>query len=161
MDRPQAPKSPSEADGDAPNTVDVNRRLLTTLATWGAASAAVGTGMWVRAGDDQWARAFGRQTAAWGAIDVAIAGIGFWRARAGAQPTPAALRRTLGINAVLDVGYISGGWWLRRNAQRVQDRLPRYSAESARGDGAAVMVQGSFLLVLDTGFAVLAGRSAT
>jgi hypothetical protein len=161
MDRPQAPKQYSEAHDDARTAADVNRRLLTTLATWGAASTAVGTGLWLRAGDDPRARAFGRQTAAWGAVDLAIAGIGFWRARAGAEPTPVALRRTLGINAVLDVGYISGGWWLRRNAERVQDRLPRYSAASARGDGAAVMVQGGFLLALDTGFAVLAGRSTT
>lgn len=161
MDRPQAPKHHSEAHDDAPTIADVNRQLLTTLATWGAASTAIGTGLWLWARDDPQARAFGRQTAAWGAIDLAIAGIGFWRARAGGEPTPAALRRTLGINAVLDVGYVGGGWWLRRNAERVQNRLPRYSAASARGDGAAVMVQGGFLLVLDTGFAVLAGRSAT
>lgn len=142
-----------------PHATATNRLLLKTLSAWGAASTVTGAAVWWRAGDDATRRAFGRQTVAWGVVDLAIAGVGFWRSRRGSDPTATALRRTLGVNAALDVGYVGGGWWLLRNADRVHHRLPRYPASSARGDGAAIIVQGSFLLALDSGFLAMASRT--
>ena len=82
-------------------------------------------------------RGFGRQTLAWGAVDGAIAAVGA-RRRASRGPTdPARLRRVLLVNAGLDVGYLAAGAWLVRDGRW-------------RGDGAAVLVQGAFLLVLDS-----------
>ncbi len=81
------------------------------------------------------ARNFGRQTLAWGVVDAAIAGFGFTRP----APEPARLRRVLLINTVADVGYIALGVMAVRRG--------------LRGDGEAVVVQGAFLLALDSHFA--------
>lgn len=110
----------------------VEERLTRVLAGWAAACVVVGAGLALRADT----RSFGRQSAAWGVVDGAIAYAGI-RARRSRGPTdPARLRRVLLVNAGLDVGYVAGGAWLTRSARW-------------RGDGQAVIVQGLFLLVLD------------
>ncbi|MEW6226412.1 MAG: hypothetical protein AB1627_17465 [Chloroflexota bacterium] len=58
------------------------------------------------------------------------------RQAAGRTTDPARLRRVLLVNAWLDVGYVATGAWLAGRTRR-------------RGDGAAVLVQGAFLLWLD------------
>ena len=82
-------------------------------------------------------RGFGRQTAAWGAVDGAIAYVGARRRTAKGPTDPRRLRRVLLVNAGLDVGYLAAGAALVRHGRW-------------RGDGAAVLVQGAFLLLLDT-----------
>ena len=73
----------------------------------------------------------------WGAVDGAIALVGA-RRRSSRGPTDAQrLRRVLLVNAGLDVGYVAAGGWLVRDGRW-------------RGDGVAVVVQGAFLLVLDS-----------
>ena len=112
---------------------DVEVRLTQVLGAWATGSVLLGAGLCVPAAT----RAFGRQTAAWGAVDGLIAYVGS-RNRARRGPTePVRLRRVLLVNAGLDVGYLAAG---ARLLQR-----PRW-----RGDGLAVLVQGAFLLVLDT-----------
>lgn len=124
----------------APTTVE--ERLTAVLAAWGTASTVAGVALAVRPAT----RGFGRQTAVWGFVDAAIAGVGVARRRT-KGPTPAArLRRTLWLNAAADVAYLALGVGLRRSRRW-------------RGDGAAVLVQGGFLLVLDT-TAALALRRA-
>ncbi|HVM27676.1 MAG TPA: hypothetical protein VM433_08390 [Mycobacteriales bacterium] len=114
----------------------VEQRLVAVLGTWAAASTLVGAGLAARPAT----RGFGRQTAAWGLVDGAIALVGA-RRRASRGPTdPGRLRRVLLVNAGLDVGYIATGLALARHP-RAPERL--------RGDGAAVVVQGAFLLLLD------------
>lgn len=114
----------------------VHHRLLSTLGLWSIGSIAGGGWMW-RSGARPATRLFGRQTLAWGVIDLAIAGYGLSR------PAPEAhrLRKVLLANAVADVGYIAGGAFLVGRGGRL------------RPDGAAVIVQGAFLLALDTHFA--------
>ena len=130
----------------------VERSLLRVLTWWAAGSAGLGSALWrvgVRS-EHAMLRAFGRQTAAWGAIDGTIVAVGWARRCSGAPPTRAAdLRRMLAVNAALEVGYVLGGIWLIAARDRL-GRRPRYSAEQATGDGAAVIVQGSFLLVMDS-----------
>ncbi|MGI8536250.1 MAG: DUF6992 family protein [Mycobacteriales bacterium] len=112
---------------------EVEQQLTRVLGAWAAASVVLGAALSV----SPRTRGFGRQTAAWGAVDGAIAYVGA-RNRAAKGPTdPGRLRRVLLVNAGLDVGYLAAGTWL---VQR-----PRW-----RGDGAAVLLQGAFLLVLDT-----------
>ncbi len=140
----------------------IEGRLLAELGTGAAVSAIAGTVLWAcgrRAGRPE-VEAFGRQTVAWAAVDGLLAA-GGWAAarRRGARVGPAAddasrargLRRLLLGNAALDVGYLALGAALLRNPQR-------------RGDGAAILVQGRFLLWLDTRharlFGVLAARGA-
>ena len=108
---------------------DVERRLTRVLGGWAVGSLAVGSALWLRPAS----RSFGRQTAAWGAVDGVIAVLG---ARRRGATDPARLRRVLLVNAGLDLGYLAAGAWLVRDGRW-------------RGDGAAVLVQGSFLLALD------------
>ncbi len=109
----------------------VEQDLLRDLQRWAVGSVVVGGAL----AASPRTRGFGRQTAAWGAVDGAIALVGARRQAAG--PTdPARLRRVLLVNAGLDVGYLAGGAWLVRRTRW-------------RGDGLAVLVQGAFLLWLD------------
>ena len=81
-------------------------------------------------------RGFGRQSTAWGAVDGAIACVRARRRTTKGSTEPARLRTVLLVNVGLDVGYLVGGAWLVRDGRW-------------RGDGAAVLVQGAFLLALD------------
>ena len=112
--------------------MSVEEDLTRTLGRWGAASVVVGAALSTRPRT----RAFGRQTAAWGAVDAAIALVGARRRAARGPTDPARLRRVLLVNAGLDVAYLGSGAWLVRQ--------PGWG-----GDGAAVLVQGAFLLWLD------------
>ncbi len=110
------------------------RGLQRTLGTWSAVNLISGAALWAGGRNDA-ARRFGRQTFAWGAVNAAIA---TW---ASSRPTPDTrrLRRILLVNAVADVGYFAVGATMYR--------------KGLRPDGAAIMVQGGFLLALDTHFA--------
>lgn len=111
----------------------VEEQLTRVLGAWAVGSVALGAVLSVPTRT----RGFGRQTVAWGAIDGAIAYAGV-RGRARKGPTdPARLRRVLLLNAGLDLGYLAVGTRLVRGTRW-------------RGDGLAVLVQGAFLLVLDT-----------
>lgn len=112
-----------------------HRQLLKTLGAWSAGSMIAGGALW-SAGRTPAVRSFGRQTAAWGAVDAAIA------ASASSRPAPDTdrLRKVLLVNCLADVGYIGLGLWAWRS-------------ERFRADGAAVVVQGAFLLALDSHFA--------
>ena len=120
----------------------VSRRLARRLAIWGASSTLLGGALAV-VGTTPRARAFGQQNAAWGAIDLAIAAIA---TRQSTPPTTPRLRRLLWVNTGLDVGYVAGGAWF---ASTTPDLGGRVTPEQARGHGAAVIVQGAALFVLD------------
>lgn len=111
---------------------DVEQQLTRVLSGWAIASV-VGGGVLTAAPRT---REFGRQTLAWGAVDGAIAYVGARRRDVKGPTDPGRLRRVLLVNAALDVGYLAGGAWLVRRTRW-------------RGDGAAVLVQGAFLLMLD------------
>ncbi len=133
----------NEADLD-----HVQRLLPRLLGAWAALSVLGGLAAYVagrRRGDEALA-AFGRQSAAWGAVDAAIAAAGERGRRRGEHRPPEVaarrLRRLLWANAVADVGYVAGGVaWARR------------PGSTATGDSAAVVIQGAFLFVLDVAFA--------
>jgi hypothetical protein len=115
----------------------VEERLTRLLGAWAVASVVVGGLLALRPAS----RGFGRQTAAWGVVDGAIAVVGARRRAARGPTEPHRLRRVLLVNAGLDVGYLAvGAVLLRTRGGRGRD---------LRGDGAAVLVQGAFLLVLD------------
>jgi hypothetical protein len=122
--------------------------LTRTLGALGAASL-VGGGLAAMRSSNSTARAFGQQTAAWGVINVAIAGVGAWRARA--HPARAAqLRRTLLVNAGLDVLYVAAGAHLAHHRATLGGRV---TPDAARGHGLAVVGQGLALLALDLTYA--------
>ena len=112
---------------------DVEQQLTRVLAAWAAGSVAAGAVLVASPAR----RGFGRQTLVWGLVDGAIAAVGSRRRAARGPTDPARLRRVLLLNAGLDVGYLAAGAALVRRTRW-------------RGDGWAVLVQGAFLLVLDT-----------
>lgn len=131
----------------------VERTLTTALMAWSATSVAVGTSL-VLVGHqmkrDQLST-FGRQNAAWGVVDSIIAGAGvFSRSRRAplsheqAAKKARSLRKVLLANAVADVGYIAGGLVIAVRGRRGESTL-----RMGVGDGAAIVLQGAFLLALD------------
>ena len=162
---PASPRHPRRGVCQA-GRVDVDaaeRRLTALLAGWAAASMATGSVLALvgsRRGQPA-VVAFGRQTALWGAVDGVIAGAGGWARR---RPVPPGsplpdperrrqrLHRILLVNSGLDVGYLAAGMGLLLGASRL-DRRWAGRGPKAVGDGAAVVVQAGFLLVLDTVFA--------
>jgi hypothetical protein len=145
------------------------RAHLVRLLAWGAGSVVAGGAILVallavgrqrRAGDAVRASPlvthFAVQTAAWGAIDLALAALA-WRGLA-MRDADAALRldRMLWLNVGLDVGYVGVGVTLAVTGWLLGRRL------GAVGAGVGVVVQGAALLVLDAKFiAVIAALSAT
>ena len=97
--------------------------------------------MW-RLSTDPGLKAFGQQTAMWGLVDLAIAGVGAARP----EGDPDRVRKVLLINAALDVGYIAAGAHVAYHRTTLGGRL---SPEAARGHGLAVVSQGAALLVFD------------
>ena len=109
---------------------------------------------------DRWRRSFGLQTAGWGAVDLVIAVVAerLQDRRMSARPDAYApltqerervtMRRILLVNAAADAGYVALGAVLAR------DPRPRVA-----GAGAAIVVQGAFLLAHD-GFHAAGARPA-
>lgn len=128
---------------------DVQRRLPRQLGAWAAVSVVAGCAL-ERAGrrrDDQALTGFGRQCLLWGVVDGGIAALG--QATVHRHIERSRLRRILLANAVADVAYVAGGLlWARRGTP------------AARGSGAAVALQGTFLLVLDVSHARAVGGSS-
>ena len=116
--------------------MSVEQDLVRVLGRWATGSVLLGAALTA----DPRTRGFGRQTAAWGLVDGVIALVGARRQAAGRTTPSDRLRRVLLVNAGLDVGYVATGAALLRR--------PRW-----RGDGAAVLVQGAFLLCLDGTYA--------
>lgn len=131
----------------------VEKTLTKTLVGWAAANIGAGTTLAVttRESEDSLVHQFGRQSAAWGAVNAAIAGFGLLaQHRRGILSADESenqvhkLRRLLVINAVADIGYVAGGVFLVARGRRNQKTL-----RMGAGDGAAIVVQGMFLLALD------------
>jgi hypothetical protein len=118
-------------------------RLGRRLTMWGGGSVVLGGALAI-ASPSPAVRAFGVQSAGWGAIDLLIAGAGSLSKKPAKSST---LQKTLWVNAGLDAGYIAAG-------AHVAVRKPlfggRITAAEAVGHGVAVVVQGAALLVLDT-----------
>jgi len=145
LEEPRATEPDAEPADAAP---DVAASLTRTLTVFGASSVVVG-GLMALTSSSPTGRAFGQQTAAWGAINTAIAGVGAWRSRT--RPAEAAgLRRTLLVNAGLDVAYVAAGAHLAHHRSTLGGRV---TADAARGHGLAVVVQGLGLMVLDLTYA--------
>lgn len=129
----------------------VRADLTRHLVAWGVSSL-VGGAVLLGVGASRRSRVLtgvGRQAAAWGAVDLVIAGVGSASNRRPVVDAPRAVRslyRLLAVNAVLDVGYLAGAALLARRPGR-------------EGDALGVAVQALALLVLDTGHAARLRRA--
>ncbi len=132
-------------------------RISRQLLVWSALSVIVGalllflTPFW---------RGVGVQGLVWGVIDAAIAGVGLLQLRRKRgkpdgnlpktlQREARSLRRLLLINAGLDVLYVIGGVLV----------LITFTTEFAHGNGVGIIVQGGFLLLFDTFYALRVQRN--
>lgn len=149
---------PAAAQASAPpdaSRLDTDRRQaerahLARLAVWAGASLAGGTALALTGARRSSRRAFGVQTAAWGAVNAAIAGYGLTREPSPA-PTLAEVRRredglhdVLLFNEGLNVAYVATGATMAIAAAQGVRR-----ADAWRGHGWAVVAQGAMLLALD------------
>ncbi len=126
------------------------RRFLLLLG-WGLLSIIAGFAV-QRNAKSFWQQ-FGIQALTWGAIDAALALFGLTSANKkeeryvhgeldsrDEQKEARTFYRILLINAVLDVGYITGGAWFMQRFKAREDR---------RGMGLGILVQGLWLFLFD------------
>lgn len=138
------------------------RAHLWRVGAWGVANAVGGTALWLTASADRplGRRAFGLQSAAWGAVNTGIAVVGLaagpgrvtgdWATALGAENGYADV---LLVNLGLNVGYAAVGAMLWAVSGRGVS-----NPEAWRGHGQALVLQGLGLLVLD-GVAYLGTRA--
>jgi hypothetical protein len=125
----------------------IERAHLLRVGGWGAASALAGTLLLALIAVRRWRTPllfhFALQTAAWGAVDLALAGWGLSALTLRDHAAATRLDRLLWLNVGLDVGYVAVGATLAIAAWRLGRRL------GGVGAGLGVIVQGVALLVLD------------
>lgn len=131
----------------ADSLLEMERLHLLKLSVWGSLSLVVGVlllgALRIRRVDSPLLQHFGIQTAAWGAIDLALV---FWAERGLAlRDFEAATRldRFVWLNVGLDVGYIGVGITLALCGYALGRRL------GLVGAGLGVIVQGVALMLLD------------
>jgi len=132
------------------------RAHLLRLLAWGAASVLAGSAiaalLAARRAHSPLLTHFAVQTAAWGAIDMLLAGLA-WRGLAMRDAAGAArLDRLLWLNTGLDVGYIGVGVTLAIAGWTLGRRM------GAVGAGIGVVLQGIALLALDAKFIAILNR---
>jgi hypothetical protein len=132
------------------------RAHVLRLVAWGAASLLIGTALlaWLLSGRRQSAllRHFAIQTAAWGAVDLALAALAFGSLALRDLAGATRLDRIVWLNIGLDAGYVLVGLTLAITGWRLGRRL------GLVGAGIGVIVQGAALALLDLVLAVHISR---
>jgi len=131
--------------------LNVNVAGMQIIGAWGAVNVAAGLALGLRAEGES--RAFHLMNAGWGAVNLALAGIGYWQATR-ADPTSFSLAQTVGeqrgvgnlflLNAGLDLAYVAAGAWMHERGKRGDDWSAFFS-----GSGPAVILQGGVLFAFD------------
>lgn len=131
----------------ADTLLSAERAHLLRLAIWGGASLIVGGALLallrLRRERSSLLHHFAIQTAAWGAVDLALALLGRQRLELRDLAGATRLDRSLWLNIGLDTGYVMVGLTLLVLGWRVARR------PGLVGAGLGVIVQGSGLAVLD------------
>jgi hypothetical protein len=136
--------------------LETNTKGLTILGTWALGNLAVGSIMASRTEGET--KYFHQMNAGWGAINLAIAGFGYYSALH-TDPSSFSLfetfneqqkmQRVLMLNIGLDAAYMIGGAYLLERAKNDAANLERFT-----GFGKSIVMQGAFLFVFDIGFYV-------
>jgi hypothetical protein len=131
----------------ADTLLDVERLHVLKLLVWGALSVGVGTALIalirVRRIDSPLLRHFAIQSAAWGAVDIAIAIWAKQELHLRDLASAVALDRFVWLNVGLDAGYVAVGATLALIGWNLGRRL------GLVGSGLGVIVQGCALVLLD------------
>lgn len=134
--------------------LNTNTKGLTILGTWAAGNLAVGSIMMTQTEGE--AKYFHQMNAAWGGINLAIAGFGYYSAMS-ADPAGFSLLETINeqhsiqkilmLNIGLDAAYMIGGAYMMERSKTNTENPLRLS-----GFGKSIVMQGAFLFVFDIGF---------
>lgn len=136
--------------------LSTNTKGLTVLGTWAAGNLAFGTVMMTQTEGEN--RYFHQMNAAWGGINLAIAGFGYYNAITGDASSLSLLetiteqhniQKTLMLNIGLDAAYMLGGAYMIGRSKTTLDNPERLS-----GFGKSIIMQGAFLFAFDIGFYV-------
>lgn len=127
----------------------INRTAMQILGGWSLANIAA-AGIQYRASDGR-DRYFHEMTLMWNTVNLGIAGLGYWRARhpldltlADAIDKQRGIEKLLLLNTGLDAAYIMTGVYLVNRGNDITRE-----GERLQGYGAAIILQGSFLLAFD------------
>ena len=154
--------------GQALELTDFNSRRLqkqkTAMLVLGAwAVGNMGSGLALRGQHDGSTRYFHEMNAGWGAVNLVIAGLGYW---ASAKADPGSfdlaasvneqhkIQKILLLNTGLDVGYMLGGAYLIERSKNTTNK-----PERLEGFGKSILLQGAFLFVFDIGTYLIHQRS--
>lgn len=134
--------------------LNTNTKGLTVLGTWAAGNLVVGSIMMTQTEGE--AKYFHQMNAAWGGINLAIAGFGYYNSMS-ADPASFSLlesineqhniQKVLMLNIGLDVAYMLGGAYMMERSKTTID-----NPERLLGFGKSVIMQGAFLCAFDIGF---------
>lgn len=128
--------------------LEYNQKGMLILGSW-----AVGNMIWGGIGASQTSgevKAFHQMNLYWNAVNLAIAGFGYWQATKEVPGTDfwstldaqQGLEKVLLVNAALDVAYMAGGLYLKERGLRKDN-------ERLIGFGKSIILQGAFLMAFD------------
>lgn len=132
----------------------INKSGMTVLAGWALLNLAVSGSQVFNSGGVS--KNFHIMNATWGAVNLAIAGFGYYSSLRGPGQfglydtfnEQTFIQQFLLFNAGLDVAYVVGGFYLRERAERFsvsnQKKFERF-----KGFGRSLILQGGFLLAFD------------
>ncbi len=131
--------------------LNVNLTGMQLIGAWGAVNLAAGLGLGLRAEGE--ARSFHLMNAGWGAVNLALAGVGYWQSTR-SDPASFTLAQTVAeqrsvenlflLNVGLDLAYVAAAAWMHERGRR-GDEWSSFFA----GAAPAVALQGGVLLVFD------------
>jgi hypothetical protein len=143
-------QSPSELLNFNEQRLDYNQKGMLILSSWAIGNMALST-FRLQANNPE-TQAYHQMNLAWNAINLAIAGFGYYsatNASADLSLTESLLEQNkiskiLLFNAALDLGYMVGGVYLMERSKNSEQ------SERLKGFGQAVIVNGGFLLIFDS-----------
>ena len=127
------------------------KTAMLVLGAWAVGN--IGSGLALRGGQEGSTRYFHEMNAGWGAVNLVIAGLGYWgtmRSDPGSFDLASTIheqhkiQKILLFNAGLDVGYMLGGAYLIERSKNTTNR-----PERLEGFGKSIAMQGAFLFVFD------------
>jgi hypothetical protein len=139
-------------DSIAASRTRLTKNAMLTLGGWAAANIA--TGFIIAGQTEGEAKYFWRMNGYWNIINLGLAGMGYAGTRKLQSGTSLSsnlkqqhnVEKLYLLNVGLDLAYITGAFYLK---ERGNSRSTQKQRDQLRGYGNSILLQGSFLLILD------------
>lgn len=143
-------QNPSELLNFNEQRLDYNQKGMLILGSWALGNMAVSS--FRLQAENRETQAYHQMNLAWNAVNLAIAGFGYYSALNASADLSLAesileqnkISKVLLFNAALDLGYMVGGAYLMERSKNSEQK------DRLKGFGQAVIVNGAFLLVFDS-----------